>query len=86
MYQAARKIGHNLVEQFNTTTTKAAVVALSLVPAIAMADPTDPGLDAINALSAKATLYISAAFAVAVLVAAGFWGITFMKKAFGKAK
>ena len=45
----------------------------------------DPGVDAITALSATATTYISAAFAVAVLVAGGFWGISMMKKAFHKA-
>jgi hypothetical protein len=47
---------------------------------------TDPGVTAINDLSTKATDYISAAFAVAVLVAGGFWGIRMMKKAFGAAK
>ncbi|WGG50325.1 major coat protein [Rugamonas sp. DEMB1] len=45
----------------------------------------DPGVDAITALSAQATTYITAAFAVAVLVAGGFWGIKMMKKAFSKA-
>lgn len=45
----------------------------------------DPGVDAITALSANATLYISAAFGVAVVVAGGFWGIRFMKKAFSAA-
>lgn len=46
----------------------------------------DPGVEAINGLSTKATAYITAAFAVAVLVAGGFWGIKMMKKAFGAAK
>ena len=46
----------------------------------------DPGVDAINELSGKATSYIAAAFAVAVLVAGGFWGISMMKKAFSRAK
>ncbi|MEF2266561.1 major coat protein [Janthinobacterium sp. LS2A] len=45
----------------------------------------DPGVEAITALSAQAQTYITAAFAVAVLVAGGFWGIKMMKKAFGKA-
>ena len=45
----------------------------------------DPGVEAITALSAQATTYITAAFAVAVLVAGGFWGIKMMKKAFSKA-
>lgn len=45
----------------------------------------DPGIAAINGLTATATSYITAAFAVAVLVAGGFWGIKMMKKAFSKA-
>ncbi|WP_426071376.1 major coat protein [Janthinobacterium sp. DSP2-3-3] len=45
----------------------------------------DPGVAAITALSGQATTYITAAFAVAVLVAGGFWGIKMMKKAFSKA-
>lgn len=45
----------------------------------------DTGTDAITALGSTATLYITAAFAVAVLVAGGFWGIKMMKKAFSKA-
>ncbi|WP_146012350.1 major coat protein [Janthinobacterium sp. AD80] len=45
----------------------------------------DPGVDAITALSTQAQTYITAAFAVAVLVAGGFWGIKMMKKAFSKA-
>jgi hypothetical protein len=45
----------------------------------------DPGIAAITALSGTATSYITAAFAVAVLVAGGFWGIGMMKKAFSKA-
>jgi hypothetical protein len=45
----------------------------------------DAGVDAITALSATAQLYITAAFAVAVLVAGGFWGISMMKKAFSRA-
>lgn len=46
----------------------------------------DPGVQAITDLSNKATLYITAAFAVAVLCAGGFWGIRMMKKSFGAAK
>ena len=45
----------------------------------------DPGVEAINGLSATAALYITAAFGVAVAVAGGFWGIRFMKKAFSAA-
>lgn len=66
--------------------TKAAVVGTSLVcSGAALAQAVDPGVTAINDLSTKATSYITAAFAVAVLVAGGFWGIRMMKKAFGKA-
>lgn len=43
------------------------------------------GITAINELSATATSYIGAAFAVAVVVAGGFWGIKMMKKAFSRA-
>jgi len=46
----------------------------------------DEGTDAITALGATATLYISAAFGVAILCAGGFWGIGMMKKAFRVAK
>jgi hypothetical protein len=53
--------------------------------AASFAQAADPGVDAITALSAQATTYITAAFAVAVLVAGGFWGIKMMKKAFSKA-
>lgn len=52
---------------------------------VAMAQTTDPGVEAITALSSTAQTYITAAFGVAVLVAGGFWGIKMMKKAFGKA-
>lgn len=64
------------------------VATLALVTAgHAMAQTAaDPGVAAINELSGKATTYISAAFAVAVLVAGGFWGIRMMKKSFGAAK
>ena len=65
------------------------VATLTLVTAghaMAQAGAADPGVEAITALSGKATTYITAAFAVAVLVAGGFWGIKMMKKAFGAAK
>ncbi|MCC7713400.1 major coat protein [Janthinobacterium lividum] len=62
---------------------------LALVGAVAVSAGAsaadDQGVAAITALSATATTYISAAFAVAVLVAGGFWGIKMMKKAFSKA-
>lgn len=60
----------------------AAIAAIG-VSGAAMAD--DAGVTAINGLAATATTYITAAFAVAVLVAGGFWGIKMMKKAFSKA-
>jgi hypothetical protein len=65
-----------------------AVATLGLIAAgnaMAQADA-DIGVTAINGLATKATLYIAAAFAVAVLVAGGFWGIRMMKKSFGAAK
>jgi hypothetical protein len=64
------------------------VATLALVTAgHAMAQTaTDPGVEAITNLGAKATTYIAAAFTVAVLVAGGFWGIRMMKKSFGAAK
>ena len=61
-----------------------ALVGVLAVSSSAMAAG-DEGVAAITALSATATTYISAAFAVAVLVAGGFWGIKMMKKAFSKA-
>lgn len=66
---------------------KKGMVFLGAVAASAtsLAQAADPGVDAITALSAQATTYITAAFAVAVLVAGGFWGIKMMKKAFSKA-
>lgn len=62
------------------------VTGALLAPAAFAQTATDPGVQAINDLSGKATSYITAAFAVAVLVAGGFWGIRMMKKAFGAAK
>lgn len=62
-----------------------AATALALSSSLALAQTADPGVTAINALSSNATAYITAAFAVAVLVAGGFWGIKMMKKAFSKA-
>jgi len=65
----------------------ATLIALALVGANASAQAVaDQGVEAITELGAKATSYIGAAFTVAVLVAGGFWGISMMKKAFGKAK
>jgi hypothetical protein len=46
----------------------------------------DQGVQAITDLGTKATTYIAAAFTVAILVSAGFWGIRMMKKSFGAAK
>lgn len=59
-----------------------ALVGALVVSGVAAADE---GTDAIAKLSGEATTYISAAFAVAVVVAGGFWGIKMMKKAFSKA-
>lgn len=61
---------------------------LALVGAIGVAGAAsaqEEGVVAISALSATATSYITAAFAVAVVVAGGFWGIKMMKKAFSRA-
>ena len=60
-------------------------VGAMVLTGVAMAADADPGLDAINGLTARATSYITAAAAVAVVVAGGFWGISFMKKAFSRA-
>lgn len=71
----------------NVAAKVAAVPALVLVTAgHAMAQATDPGVEAINLLGEKASLFIAAAFTVSVLVASGFWGIRMMKKSFGAAK
>lgn len=73
----------------NIAKRAAGVATLTLVTAghaMAQATGGDQGVEAINGLAEKATLYISAAFTVAVLVAAGFWGIRMMKKSFGAAK
>jgi hypothetical protein len=61
------------------------LVAVGALVGSASAFAVDPGVDAVTALQATATTYISAAFGVAVLVAGGFWGIKMMKKAFAKA-
>lgn len=69
------------------TAVRAAVITgvMAAIAAPGASFAADPGVDAITALSAQATTYITAAFAVAVLVAGGFWGIKMMKKAFSKA-
>jgi len=64
---------------------KRIAVGASLVGATALARA-DDGVAAITALGTTASTYISAAFAVAILVAGGFWGIKMMKKAFSAAK
>ncbi|WP_290603508.1 major coat protein [Janthinobacterium sp.] len=62
---------------------------LALVGAVAVSAGASAAGDdcvaAITALSGTASTYITAAFAVAVVVAGGFWGIKMMKKAFSKA-
>lgn len=62
-----------------------AAAAVSLAAVSVSSFAADQGTDAISALGAQATTYITAAFTVAVLVAGGFWGIKMMKKAFSKA-
>lgn len=62
---------------------------LAMVGAVSVAGvasaQSDAGAAAITALGTTATTYITAAFAVAVIVAGGFWGIKMMKKAFSRA-
>ena len=41
----------------------------------------DTGVDAITALGITGATYITAAFALAVIMTTGFWGIRLMKKA-----
>lgn len=62
-----------------------AAAAVSLAAVSVSSFAADQGTDAINALGAQATTYITAAFTVSILVAGGFWGITMMRKAFKKA-
>lgn len=71
--------------KMNANIKKGLVAVGALVVAGSALAADDAGVTAINGLAAQATTYISAAFAVAVLVAGGFWGIKMMKKAFGKA-
>lgn len=79
-----KKIGADRKISRAYRSVKLAVVgALVTASGFAMAD--DPGVTAINGLAATATSYIAAAFAVAVLVAGGFWGIKMMRKSFNKA-
>jgi len=75
---------NKLLKARNKIATVGLLAALTATSAIAQAAD-DPGVTAINGLGAQATTYITAAFAVAVLVAGGFWGIKMMKKAFSKA-
>ena len=72
----------NLHSIRNVPSRIAVGVASAAAASLALADT---GTDAITALGSTATLYITAAFTVAVLVAGGFWGIKMMKKAFSKA-
>lgn len=67
------------------TIQRGLVVVTGSVSSAAVFAADDPGVAAINGLASTATSYITAAFAVAVLVAGGFWGIKMMKKAFSKA-
>ena len=61
------------------------LVVVGALFASAAASADDAGVAAITALGTQATSYITAAFAVAVIVAGGFWGIKMMKKAFSRA-
>ena len=86
MYAIVNRIKSVTVDAV-TKAKVAALVVLSTAAASSMAqEVADQGVTAITALGTKATAYIGAAFTVAVLVAGGFWGISMMKKAFGKAK
>ena len=62
-----------------------AVVGLTTLGLSGLALADDSGVAAITALKTEGETYISAAFAVAVVIAGGFWGIKMMKKAFSKA-
>lgn len=78
-----------MLKNINSAVRRASASAIVLVMSapLAMAQTAaDPGVEAINELSGTAATYIAAAFTVAVLVAAGFWGIKMMKKSFGAAK
>ncbi|PUA19018.1 major coat protein [Glaciimonas sp. PCH181] len=87
-YQAFKRVAQRGYDSVKGGVAKvgAAGAGTLALTGIAHADGTDPGVAAITALSSTATTYIAAAFAVAVLVAGGFWGISMMKKAFSKAK
>lgn len=61
------------------------LLLVGAVVAAGAASAQSEGIAAIGELSSTATSYISAAFAVAVVVAGGFWGIKMMKKAFSRA-
>ena len=75
------------MKKYGNVVKKVAATAVGMVmTGVVMAQTADPGIAAIGELETKATSYITAAFAVAVLVAGGFWGIAMMKKAFSKAK
>jgi hypothetical protein len=58
-------------------------VGLLTLSGVASADAVDT---AITALSTTAQSYITDALGVALVVAGGFWGISFMKKAISIAK
>jgi hypothetical protein len=76
---------NKLLKARNKITAATTLALVGTGHAMAQTTGTDPGVEAINGLASQATTYITAAFAVAVLVAGGFWGIKMMKKAFSKA-
>jgi hypothetical protein len=66
-------------EKTKTLLARAGVAATGLM--VGAAAHADEGTDAITALQTTATSYITAAFALTVLVVTGFFGIRMFKKA-----
>lgn len=65
--------------KINPMFARAGVAVTSL--ALAGAAQASEGTDAIAALGTEGALYITAAFALAVTITTGFWGIRMFKKA-----
>lgn len=62
------------------------VTGALMAPAAFAQTGVDPGIEAINALKDKGTLYIAAAMGVVVIMAGGWWSIALVKKATRAAK
>lgn len=62
------------------------VTGALMAPAAFAQSGGDPGIEAINALKDKGTLYIAAAMGVVVIMAGGWWSIALVKKATRAAK